>query len=75
MPFPQPDGPDQLDRTVFHEFHTVLESNADFRSKMRQFGELVERGVHMIYLIRLFNDHIIATTYDHRIPDHYAYQG
>ena len=42
---------------------------------MRQFGELVERVVHMIYLNRSFNDHIIATTYDNRIHDHYADQG
>ena len=30
---------------VFDEYHTVLDSSADFRSKMSQFGELIERGV------------------------------
>ena len=29
---------------VFDEYHTVLDSSADFRSKMSQFGELIERG-------------------------------
>src|SRR6266536_867970 len=40
----------QLDRFVFDECHTVLDSTPEFRLKMRQLGELVERGVQMVYL-------------------------
>ena len=43
-------GLHQLDRVVFDECHTVLDSSVDFRPKMRQLGELVERGVQMVYL-------------------------
>ncbi len=40
----------QLDRFVFDECHTVLDSTPEFCLKMRQLGELVERGVQMVYL-------------------------
>lgn len=43
-------GLHQLDRIVFDECHTVLDSTAEFRPKMRQLGELTERGVQMVYL-------------------------
>ncbi|KAH7418917.1 P-loop containing nucleoside triphosphate hydrolase protein, partial [Cadophora sp. MPI-SDFR-AT-0126] len=43
-------GLHQLDRFVFDECHTVLDSTPEFRPKMRRLGELVERGVQMVYL-------------------------
>ena len=43
-------GLHQLDRVVFDECHTVLDSTAEFRPKMRQLGALMERGVQMVYL-------------------------
>ena len=42
---------------VFDEYHTVLDSSADFRSKMCQFGELIERGVQTIYLAATLPPH------------------
>ena len=50
-------GLHQLDRFVFDECHTVLDSTAEFRPKMRQLGELVERGVQMIYLTATLPPH------------------
>ena len=45
---------------VFDEYHTVLDSSADFRSKMCQFGELIERGVQTIYLAATLPPHTIT---------------
>jgi superfamily II DNA helicase RecQ len=40
-----------LDRIVFDECHTVLDSCLDFRPKMREAGAvIVKRGVQMVYL-------------------------
>jgi superfamily II DNA helicase RecQ len=35
---------------VFDECYTLLDSTPKFRPKMRQLGELMERGVQMVYL-------------------------
>jgi hypothetical protein len=35
---------------VLDECHAPLDSTPEFRPKMRQLGELVERGVQMVYL-------------------------
>jgi len=44
-------GLGQLDRIVIDECHTVLDSQPDFRPKMRKAGGLMmDRGVQMIYL-------------------------
>jgi len=43
-------GLGELDRIVFDEAHCVLDSSDEFRPKMRQLGQLMERGVQMIYL-------------------------
>ncbi len=50
-------GLHQLDRFVFDECHTVLDSTPEFRPKMRQLGELVERGVQMVYLTATLPPH------------------
>jgi superfamily II DNA helicase RecQ len=42
---------------VFDECHTVLDSTPEFRPKMRQLGELVERGVQMVYLTAALPPH------------------
>jgi len=47
----------QLDRFVFDEGHTVLDSTADFRRDMRRLGELMERGVQMVYLTATLPPH------------------
>jgi hypothetical protein len=39
-----------LERFVFNKCYTLLDSTAEFRPKMRQLGELVERGVQIVYL-------------------------
>ncbi|TVY62820.1 hypothetical protein LSUE1_G006901 [Lachnellula suecica] len=39
-----------LERFVFDKCYTPLNSTAEFRPKMRQLGELMERGVQMVYL-------------------------
>ena len=45
------EGLGQLDRIVFDECHTVLDSRPDFRPKMKEAGAvMVKRGVQMIYL-------------------------
>jgi RecQ family ATP-dependent DNA helicase len=46
-----------LERFVFDECHTPLDSTAEFRPKMRQLGELVERGVQMVYLTATLPPH------------------
>ncbi|TVY59375.1 ATP-dependent DNA helicase Q1 [Lachnellula suecica] len=38
---------------VSKTFRTFLDRTAEFRPKMRQLGELVERGVQMVYLIAM----------------------
>jgi superfamily II DNA helicase RecQ len=38
---------------VFNECHTPLDSTPEFRPKMRQLGELMKRGVQMVYLIAI----------------------
>jgi len=43
----------QLDRFVLDECHAPLDSTPEFRPKMRRLGELVERGVQMVYLIAI----------------------
>ncbi|KAH9203199.1 P-loop containing nucleoside triphosphate hydrolase protein [Leptodontidium sp. 2 PMI_412] len=50
-------GLHQLDRFVFDECHTVLDSTPEFRPKMRRLGELVERGVQMVYLTATLPPH------------------
>lgn len=50
-------GLHQLDRIVFDECHTPLDSTAEFRPKMRRLGELVERGVQMVYLTATLPPH------------------
>ena len=40
----------QLDRIVVDECHVVLDGTKDFRPKLRELGELVLRGVQMVYL-------------------------
>ncbi|KUJ10584.1 uncharacterized protein LY89DRAFT_596276, partial [Mollisia scopiformis] len=39
-----------LERFVFNEYYTPLDSTAEFRPKMRQLGELMEREVQIVYL-------------------------
>ena len=46
-----------LERFVFNECHTPLDSTAEFRPKMRQLGELVERGVQIVYLTATLPPH------------------
>ena len=46
-----------LERFVFDECHTPLDSTAEFRPKMRQLGELIERGVQMVYLTATLPPH------------------
>ena len=48
----------ELDRIVFDECHSVLDSTAEFRPKMRRLGELVERGVQMVYLTATLPPHM-----------------
>ena len=40
----------QLDRIVVDEVHVVLDGTKDFRPKLRELGDLVARGVQMVYL-------------------------
>ncbi|KAK6591982.1 hypothetical protein H4I95_11932 [Botrytis cinerea] len=47
-----------LERFVFDECHTPLDSTAEFRPKMRQLGELMERGVQMVYLTATLPPHV-----------------
>ena len=35
---------------MFDKCHTLLDSTPEFRPEMRQLGELMERGVQMVYL-------------------------
>ena len=35
---------------MFDEYHTPLDSTPEFRPEMQQLGELMERGVQMVYL-------------------------
>ncbi|KAK6591502.1 hypothetical protein H4I95_12174 [Botrytis cinerea] len=49
-----------LERFVFDECHTPLDSTAEFRPKMRQLGELMERGVQMVYLTATLPPHVEA---------------
>ncbi|KUJ21510.1 uncharacterized protein LY89DRAFT_694126 [Mollisia scopiformis] len=46
-----------LERFVFNECYTPLDSTAEFRPRMRQLGELVERGVQMVYLTAMLPPH------------------
>ncbi|TVY53455.1 ATP-dependent DNA helicase hus2/rqh1 [Lachnellula suecica] len=39
-----------LERFVFNKCYMLLNSTAEFRPKMQQLGELVERGVQIVYL-------------------------
>jgi superfamily II DNA helicase RecQ len=39
-----------LERFVFDEYYIPLDSTAEFRPKIQQLSELVERGVQMVYL-------------------------
>jgi RecQ family ATP-dependent DNA helicase len=48
----------ELDRIVFDECHSVLDSTPEFRPKMRQLGELVERGVQVVCLTATLPPHI-----------------
>jgi RecQ family ATP-dependent DNA helicase len=50
----------QLDRFVFDEYHTLLDSTAEFRPKVKQLGQLVERGVQMVYLTATLPPHAEA---------------
>ena len=43
---------------MFDECHTPLDSTAEFRPKMRQLGELMERGVQMVYLTATLPPHV-----------------
>jgi superfamily II DNA helicase RecQ len=44
-------GLGRLDRVVFEECHTMMDSQPDFRPKMKKAGELMmERGVQLVYL-------------------------
>lgn len=36
---------------MFDKCYTLLDSTVEFRPKMRQLGELIERGVQIVYLI------------------------
>jgi hypothetical protein len=42
---------------VFNKYYTLLDSTPKFRPKMRQLGELIERGVQMVYLIATLPPH------------------
>ncbi|PVH73936.1 hypothetical protein DL98DRAFT_575954 [Cadophora sp. DSE1049] len=55
---PESVGLHQLDRFVFDECHTVLDSTPEFWPKMQQLGGLVERGVQMVYLTATLPPHI-----------------
>jgi superfamily II DNA helicase RecQ len=45
------EGLGQLDRVVFDEYYTVLDSRPDFRPKMKEAGAvIVKQGVQMMYL-------------------------
>jgi superfamily II DNA helicase RecQ len=46
-----------LERFVFDKCYTPLDSTAEFRPKMQQLGELVERGVQMVYLTATLPPH------------------
>jgi RecQ family ATP-dependent DNA helicase len=46
-----------LERFVFDECHTPLDSTPEFRPEMRQLGELMERGVQMVYLTATLPPH------------------
>jgi RecQ family ATP-dependent DNA helicase len=50
-------GMHQLDRVVLDECHAPLDSTDEFRPKMRRLGELVERGVQMVYLTATLPPH------------------
>lgn len=47
----------QLDRIVIDECHTVLDSNDEFRPKMRQMWKLVEKEVQMVFLTATLPPH------------------
>jgi RecQ family ATP-dependent DNA helicase len=50
----------ELERIVFDEAHSVLDSTDEFRPKIRWLGNLVERGVQMIYLTATLPPHTEA---------------
>jgi superfamily II DNA helicase RecQ len=43
---------------VFDKYYTPLDSTAEFRPKMWQLGELIERGVQIVYLTATLPLHI-----------------
>jgi hypothetical protein len=46
-----------LERFVFDKCYTLLDSTAKFCPKMRQLGELIEKGVQMVYLTATLPPH------------------
>ena len=40
-----------LEQFVFNKYYTLLDSTPEFRPEIRQLGELMERGVQIVYLI------------------------
>ena len=54
----------ELDRIVFDEAHCVLDSTDEFRPRMRWLGNLVERGVQMVYLTATLPPHMEAEFMD-----------
>jgi superfamily II DNA helicase RecQ len=40
-----------LDQVILDECHTPLDSTPEFRPKMQQLNELMEKGVQIVYLI------------------------
>ena len=47
-----------LERLIFDECHTPLDSTAESRPKMQQLGKLMERGVQMVYLTATLPPHV-----------------
>jgi len=46
-----------LERFVFDKCYTLLDSMAEFRLEMRRLGELVERGVQIVFLTAILLPH------------------
>jgi superfamily II DNA helicase RecQ len=46
-----------LERFVFDEYYTPLDSTPEFRPEIRQLGELIERKVQIVYLIAILPPH------------------
>ncbi|KAH9203069.1 hypothetical protein DL95DRAFT_322143, partial [Leptodontidium sp. 2 PMI_412] len=47
----------QLNRFIFNKCHTILDSTPEFFPEVRRLGELIERGVQMVYLTAILPPH------------------